>query len=631
MIDLSDQIEKLKTEYHIINTEFMFDVSTFFVSNQWFGTQPEVTENGRILMEDAQFERCRKSLEEFCQHYDCNEEEKNKKLIEKLKQQLPATEAVFRRYCKDVGLETEAANKVLDFLLYFLPGELETSTDQEIASLMSDGFDHLPKIFGDILADFINWTRVHCKTFYYRDYFMNPHSTNSENEEAYDPDDYLKIIFHMFNENYIAENDMYAKAATSKNFVDTWLFISIHFISVIRNTDIVRIPHPKLTMTPGEVLERVQDGSFEDVDARLTLYSVLYRLSVLQLTPSKTQGTTGVASIKFHVPESVEVHFGKLFAVAEAFHQISGLPEDRPLIRTIATYEQISRYMGEEIGELFLESNFRSRSANKAFMQMIYVLTDDILENDDQFSVKGYMLAALARSHKGSYGEFAKTTSVYLRDAKMSGFSPEFVARELFERGVLSFIPSTLLKILAGKEYQKLSLHTQTKLIQELNLTPSEVERSVGLAQMTMERAVKTARELYAAVSPKDILLVLHRIGAGEAVSKQDETLCLITACGKVCPYTDRTNCISCQYEISTKSTMWLMISEVNRLKALYKKTENIQQKKKHIAILKEIILPTLDEILHCIEETYGTKVKNDFEQIIREVNDEYSRKNQQV
>ena len=465
MIDLSDQIEKLKTEYHIINAEFMFDVSTFFVSNQWFGTQPEVTENGRILMEDAQFERCRKSLEEFCQHYDCNEEEKNKKLIEKLKQQLPATEAVFRRYCKDVGLETEAANKVLDFLLYFLPGELETSTDQEIASLMSDGFDHLPKIFGDILADFINWTRVHCKTFYYRDYFMNPHSTNSENEEAYDPDDYLKIIFHMFNENYIAENDMYAKAATSKNFVDTWLFISIHFISVIRNTDIVRIPHPKLTMTPGEVLERVQDGSFEDVDARLTLYSVLYRLSVLQLTPSKTQGTTGVASIKFHVPESVEVHFGKLFAVAEAFHQISGLPEDRPLIRTIATYERISRYMGEEIGELFLESNFRSRSANKAFMQMIYVLTDDILENDDQFSVKGYMLAALARSHKGSYGEFAKTTSVYLRDAKMSGFSPEFVARELFERGVLSFIPSTLLKILAGKEYQKLSLHTQTKLI----------------------------------------------------------------------------------------------------------------------------------------------------------------------
>ncbi len=187
-------------------------------------------------------------------------------------------------------------------------------------------------------------------------------------------------------------------------------------------------------MTPGEVLERVQDGSFEDVDARLTLYSVLYRLSVLQLTPSKTQGTTGVASIKFHVPESVEVHFGKLFAVAEAFHQISGLPEDKPLIRTIATYEQISRYMGEEIGELFLESNFRSRSANKAFMQMIYVLTDDILENDDQFSVKGYMLAALARSHKGSYGEFAKTTSVYLRDAKMSGFSPEFVARELFER-----------------------------------------------------------------------------------------------------------------------------------------------------------------------------------------------------
>ena len=196
MIDLSDQIEKLRTQYHIINTEFMFDVSTFFVSNQWFGAQPEVAENGRLMVKNEQFERCRKSLEEFCRYYGCDEEEKNKKLLEKLKQQLPATEAVFRRYCKDVGLETEAANKVLDFLLYFLPGELETSTDQEISALMSDGFDHLPKVFGDILADFINWTRVHGKTFYYRDYFMNSYSTNSKNTEAYDP----TIIF----ENYLS-------------------------------------------------------------------------------------------------------------------------------------------------------------------------------------------------------------------------------------------------------------------------------------------------------------------------------------------------------------------------------------------------------------------------------------------
>lgn len=626
MIDFSERIESIKVRYGIDGDDFLFDLSIFLVSNMWFGDEPQVSGDGKLMVSEAQYSLYESHVEKFCRHYNDSEEDKGKLLLEKLRQQLPKTEAVFRQYCKDVKLDTVVANKLLDFLLYFLPGELETSTDKEVSTLMSDGFDNLPKAFGDVLADFINWTRVHCKTFYYRDYFMNPYGNASQSNAAYDPDDYFKILFHMFNESYIAENDMYAKAAQSKNYVDTWLFISIHFISVIRNTDIVRIPHPRLTMPPEDVLHHVQNGIFEDADARMTLYSVLYQLSALQLTPNKTSGTSGVSSIKFHVPESVEVHFGILFAVAEAFHQLKGLSPETPLIRPITTYEQISRYMGEEIGELFLESNFRSRSANKSFMQMIYLLTDDILENDDEFSVKGYILAALARSHKGSYGEFARTTSIYLRDAKMSGFSPEFVARELFERGVLSFIPSTLLKIISGKEYEKLPVSSQTKLIKELNLSPIEVEKAVGLSQTAMNNAVKTAHDLYDAVSPKEVLLILHRIGNGEAVSKQDEALCLVTAYGKMCPYQDRSNCIGCEYEISTKSTMWLMISEVNRLKALYKGTEDERQKKKYISIIKKVVLPAVDEMLHCVEENYGTKVRSDLERIIIEVNNEYSR-----
>lgn len=629
MFDLSEYIEKIKAERGIDNEEFNFDLSLFFVSNMWFGEEPEVKESGKILINEPQRDVYEKRINEFCRYYRCDERVKHETLLKKLNQELPKTGHIFSRYCQDVKPDAVVANRLLDFLLYYLPGEIETSTDKEIAALMSDGFNNLPKSFGDMLADFINWTRINCKTFYYRDYFMNSYRSKFQNSEAYDPDDYLQILYHMFNEDFILENDMYAKASQSKNYVDTWLFISIHFISAIRNTDIIRLPHPRLTMEPKEVLYRVQYGIFDDADARLTLYSILYHLSALQLTPNKTSGTSGVASIKFHVPESVEVHFGTLFAVAEAFHQLKGLSQDVPFIRPITTYEQISRYMGEEIGELFLEFNFRSRSANKSFMQMIYILTDDILECNDEFSVKGYMLAALARSHKGSYGEFARTTSVYLRDAKMSGFSPEFVARELFERGVLSFIPSTLLKIISGGEYEKLPVSTQTKLIKELNLTPIEVEKAVGLSQSAMNNAVKIAGELYESTSPNEILQVLHRIGNGEAVSKQDEALCLITACGKVCPYLDRTSCIGCQYEISTKATMWLMVSEVNRLKVLYKETAEGKQKKKYGSIIKNVIAPTIDEMLYCVEANYGSKVKTDLEKIIIEVNNECKNRNE--
>lgn len=52
--------------------------------------------------------------------------------------------------------------------------------------------------------------------------------------------------------------------------------------------------------------------------------------------------------------------------------------------------------------------------------------------NDNEpLLTKGYMLAALARSHKGSYGSYAEMTATYLRDAKFSGLTPEFVMSEL--------------------------------------------------------------------------------------------------------------------------------------------------------------------------------------------------------
>jgi hypothetical protein len=41
--------------------------------------------------------------------------------------------------------------------------------------------------------------------------------------------------------------------------------------------------------------------------------------------------------------------------------------------------------------------------------------------DDSPVKPKGYMLAALARSHKGSVGNLAKTTEIYLKDAQFSG------------------------------------------------------------------------------------------------------------------------------------------------------------------------------------------------------------------
>lgn len=618
MANLIEYIEEIGNSYGIIDPYFTVNVSKFLVSNNWFGCKP-VKNNDELLLEDSLAEKIGEKVALFCELYDVDEDGKTKYLIKQIGLYMPKTAKFLDKYIRDINLDPEAAHHLADFLLVFLPGELNESTDDEIATLMDDGFDELPKVYGDILADFINWVHEHTKTVYSNIYYMNNYSENDEKNSAYDPHSYLNILYHLYNSDYIDENDMYFHASESKNYVDTWLFLALHFLCALRNTDLIRIPHPRLNEDPKIVLEQIGNGTFPEESARLTVYSVLWHLEAMRLTPNKTQGMQGVGSIKIHIPESVEVHIGTLFAAAEAHFRLSHQKPEEPLIRIITSYEQINRYMGDEIGDLFLDSNFRSRAANKSYMQMIYLLTDDILGVNDEFRVKGYMLAALARSHKGSYGDFAKTTSIYLKDAKMSGYTPEFVARELFERGVLSLIPSMLLKMVAGEEYNKLSVESQTKMVKELSLSPSEVETSVKVMNKSMKQSTDIVKKLYQQHSEEDILNILHRIGNGEAASKSDSCMCLMTAMKKTCPFIGNQNCLGCEYEISTKATILLMVREINRLKKSYQMSHNDLEKRRCKAMVIDIIAPCLQEILHVVEETYGPEVLGYFEKIISE------------
>ena len=620
MMDFKDFARQLEKQLDADVDNFNDVLVQFLVDNEWFGIEPIWQED--ILMVDAdEFAPYIERIQLFFDSYCLNTPEKNTLLLSMLKDALPDTAPKLLRFYDEYDFPDTIRYYLTSFLLKFLPKELCMMNDSEIQELLAAAYNELTKQYGDILASFLRWLKDKYATRYLNDYFMSRRQDKSGSNEAYDTEEYLELLYYLFNEEYIYENEMYAKAAASKNYIDTWLFLSLHFICALRNTDIVRIHHPRLTIPAEDVLARVIDGSFSDEDARLTLYSITWRLAALPLTPNKTARHSGISSIKFHVPESVEVHIGTLLAIAEAHRLIAGIPDDEPLIRCISDYGRITRYMGDEIGALFLESNFRTRSANKSYLQSVYMLTDDILENDDEFNVKGYILAALARSHKGSYGEFASTTSVYLKDAKLSGFTPEFVARELFERGVLSFIPAMLLKMITHGEYNKLPVQKQTELIQELDFSPKEVEDVVAVSNKARKQSEQLISRLLNDEGNKaeNILHILHRIGNGNAVSKQDECLCLISAMKRFCPYAERSSCIGCEYEISTKSTVFLMISEYNRLLSLYKSATDEKIKNKYRTLIRETVLPVMDEMLQCVKEQYGEEALHSLEKIIKE------------
>jgi hypothetical protein len=457
MIDLKDFIEDIIRHAQNSEKASMSEIIAFLVDNNWFGNKP-IFSNKAVMLDDSQVKAFTAPLKSFL-----TDTKQSTVLLDKLEMKWTLTTTRLNKFFNEENLPENIRFYLADFLLYRLTKDIFLYTDDDVKFLLKQASMDMIKAHGDYLTFFMAWLRANTKTNYYRDYTMDKRYTMNIQNEAYDFSEYLELLYLLFNEDYINDNEMYKKAAESKNYTDTWLYLSIHFICSLRYTDLTRVYHPDLPYPAMDVIQKMQNDLFTDNDARMVLLSITTRMCLLPFTPNKTDEANGIGSVKFTVPVSCEVHFGKLFALAEAHRQLDNTA-DTPIFRKITTYEEITRYMGEEIGDLFLESDFRSRSATKSYLQSIYMLSDDILDTgNDGPSVKGYILAALARSHKGSYGEFASTTFEYLKDAKLSGLTPEFVAFELLERGVLSFISSTLLKIVIKEEYSNLTVQNQTK------------------------------------------------------------------------------------------------------------------------------------------------------------------------
>ena len=614
VVDLKSYLERTLIELGASTIKYREKVSEFLLDNEWFGVSINL-DDYTISEKDAEV------LKNHIKNY-LTTPPGIKSMEAIFSKKFPSTSELFNQFVKEEKLSKSDTFYLLDFLAYNLTKDLFLYSDSEVEKLVEVATENLTKLLGNVLIQFIKWLLNKGVTRYRVSFEMTKRYTIESTNGAYELDEYLELMYYLFNEDYIIKNDMLSKAANSKDYADTWLYLGLHFICALRTTDLERLGHPKLTREPLEVLEAVVDGTWSSSEARRTLLSITTRLTYLNLTPNKTKNASNVTQLKFHVPESCQVLIGTLLAICEAHFQLQ-IPYnlESPLIRRIKTYEKITSYMGEEIGNLFLERNFSSRSANKSYLQSVAMLADDILEDKSELNIKGYFLAALARSHKGDFNEFAQTTTTYLKDAQLGQLKPEMVTKELFERGVLSMIPSMLLTIVTRGKYKELSPSQQTQMIKSLDLTPVEIEKTLELSIKADTRSQQALKILVEnKVEPEQLLTICHRIGNGEAFSKQGESMCLLSALGKLCPYDDRQHCVGCQYELQTKSTLLLLIGEFNRLNKQYQKLKNELERGKVRAILEQQIKPCLTEMLEALSEQYGEAVLSDYEDIIKEL-----------
>lgn len=510
----------------------------------------------------------------------------------------PNTCRLYRKFITDNNLEDKpSAWKLLDFILSEIDRDITDYSESEIEKLIKQISTEATLRSARIFSEFLRDVDIDGQALTKWNYTFE--ARGKRVKEAYSLNDFSIMAYCVFNEEIWIRQSLIVKAVKSKIYADLWLFAALHFICALRTSDMKRLPAPELPYDRKTVLKNILDGTFLKSDACALVEELNIRLRLRPMKPSKTSSHDKVPDLKLTVPESLKAQLGIIMAIALAHH-----PEIRAGDGFVSPSNNIRSardFFGEHFAKALGSKHFSALRCNKSYLQGIEAVSENYPGKP-----KGYMIAALARSHKRGIGNLSETTDIYLKDANFNGYKPEFIIREMFERGVFSFIPSVLLEIYAGKDYKMLPVTSQTKLIGKLGLSAFQIEWLVSAMENALNKSRATVNSILQDLGSinKSVGDILQNIASGNAPGRQSECLCLMTAAGFPCPYPDRDSCIGCGYEIYTKAAMHTLMSEYVRLTALMKspdKTDAWRYEK----MLKQAIMPAIAEMVGALKIFY--------------------------
>lgn len=566
---------------------------SFFEVNEYFGLNVN-EETYEIPLNDVM--NISEKLELWIRSYEISDEDKLELLIHRMKTTIPKTGALFSEFIlnKKKNLNVAAAWRLADFLCYILKDELTETENAGLDEIAEEINKQLPLNSAKMYTEFL----LHCHKNNDKQgwlYNFNSRGYNIETS-SYSVKEFLRMAYIVFNDEAWEKEKLMEKALSSQQYANLWVYVSMHFICGWRGNDIIRLPMPKIQYTGNEIRQQIKNHDF---DAETLINDIEFRLRYLPMKPGKTEDYNNIPDLKLFVPESLRKPFGIILGIAISFNE--GVEPGKPFIKKPNSIQLLKDFFGKEFYEACDRRMFSSRRANKSYLQGIEVVADS-----SPGKPKGYMLAALARSHKSGYGKLPETTEIYLNDAKFSGYRPEFIAQQMFERGVFSFIPSLMLDMYANDDYEKLPIPFQTKLIAELGLNASEIE---SVSKMIKEAYIKA----YSAISyilqesddiHKNVANILQNIASGNAPGRQDGVMCLMTAAGQRCKYSERSCCIGCGFEIYTKTLLHCLTKEYARI-IDEKKSASDNDKQRYSKILKQTIMPIISEMFAVIKKMY--------------------------
>ncbi|MGL4913585.1 MAG: hypothetical protein ACRC3Y_14270 [Romboutsia sp.] len=468
---------------------------------------------------------------------------------------------------------------------------------------------------------FLNKLKSQRPTKYSQIEYDTQHNKKSvDYNKPYTEEQYQRFGFLVLSNSHIWYDEYIEKALAKRAYASTWLYAILHYISAWRAGDLLEnFPRANLRMEPNTFLNKVKSKTLTKEEALDIVEQVNMRLDLWNLRPSKTASNTA-PNLVMEIPESLFEFIGTLIGIGEAHYQLSSHPGKKGLISKEAKDRNIQvEFFGQEFIEIFGECGFNNLRAVKNYEIIM------ARKGDEKELGTGYMLASIARAHKFKLDKKAETTMVYLKYYKNME-DAEVIVTELFERGVCSFVPYMLTKIVAGEEYVLSLPHKErTKKIKEtIDMDALESEMVIQGYNLALEKAKTEIDEIIRGavcdgLEPNEVAEnILLNIIYNEASSKQGDLACMLIAQGKQCVYPKRENCVGCGHEIYLKSCLFELGDRIQQAKqqALISKTQ--ASKNKNILMIKNVLSPIVAEIFITLKDVYKIENMDEFKNLIR-------------
>lgn len=596
----------------------------FIMENRLFGHEAVPEEGTLMVSEEAFCDLAQRSLT-FISHSGDDIPVKIFALKKIIWAALPVTSQRLDVFFIEHTVPRSTQYRLLDWAAAYLKSEAHLMDSGEAAGIIRQMNCITSLDAVRTFCFFLEWMRVTYHDTRYSVAIIPPASrSRSTAGQAYGIGVMAALYYYLFNEEAIRQQDLITRACTNEVSANAWTYLSIHLVSALRDTDLARITHPSLPEAPEEVLMKVKADSYDDGVYRSAVHSTMKRLGYIHMQPNKTHAGSGIPELVLVIPQSLEVHFGRLFLICEAHRRLSGKPDDGPLFKKVTDYNRLRSCLGENIGSIFKERNASPVGLAKSYLQCLEAGCASSSADKRHSAVHGYMLASMARSHKNGPEGFAETTAAYLKDFGLGIISPEQTAREMFDRGILSCLPSMLLDLITDGVYKNLDFSQQADMLSELGLSPLEVENLMEMILIARERSQAALKEAMSWYKPEErqpaAAKALARIAGYQAPGKQPDILCLMSAMGKTCQDPASSNCLLCPFRIDTRAAVYQAAGELRRLNRLAKQAVTAGEKKKYRLLALHCLLPALQISDDIIRQAYGPSTSEPLMELLREI-----------